>query len=219
MVLNEAESKARLAGFGVPVPAGHCVPAEQASEAAQQVGFPVAVKVLTPFLAHKTEAGAVAVGLRSAAEVRTAVAGMQATFASRGLGSIETVLVESMVCDAVAELIVGVLRDDRLGLALVIGSGGILVELVKDTQHLLLPTSQDSIERALSCLSASKLLAGYRGRPPGDTQGVVKAILAVADFALAHQGRLLELDINPLLVRPKGYGTVAVDALIRLMEA
>ena len=77
MVLNEAESKARLAGFGVPVPAGHCVPAEQASEAAQQVGFPVAVKVLAPFLAHKTEAGAVAVGLRSAAEVRTAVAGIR----------------------------------------------------------------------------------------------------------------------------------------------
>jgi acetate---CoA ligase (ADP-forming) len=215
-VLNEVASKAALAAFGLPVPEGRSVSPGQAGKAAQEVGFPVALKVLAPFLAHKTEAGAVALGLQSPAEVRTALAGMKASFSSRGVGSIDTVLVESMVNDAVAELIVGVVRDQSLGLALLVGSGGVLVELVKDTQHLLLPTSREAIEKALSRLAVSKLLVGYRGRGAGDTEAVVNAITSVAEFALAHREQLLELDINPLLVRPQGRGAVAVDALIRV---
>jgi len=117
-----------------------------------------------------------------------------------------------------AELIVGVVRDQTLGLVLVIGSGGVLVELVKDTQHLLLPTTREAIENAVSRLAANTLLAGYRGQPAGDMEGVVNAIQSVAEFALAHQDELLELDINPLLVRPKGCGIVAVDALIRMAK-
>jgi succinyl-CoA synthetase beta subunit len=158
--LNEVASKAALAAFGLPVPEGRSVSPGQAGKAAQEVGFPVALKVLAPFLAHKTEAGAVALGLQSPAEVRTALAGMKASFSSRGVGSIDTVLVESMVNDAVAELIVGVVRDQSLGLGLLVGSGGVLVELVKDTQHLLLPTSREAIEKALSRLAVSKLLVG-----------------------------------------------------------
>ena len=217
-VLNEAASKAALAAFGLPIPQGRSVSPEQAGAAAKDLGFPVALKVLAPSLPHKTEAGAVVLGLRSAADVRAALARMKASLSSHGVGPIETVLVEKMVEDVVAELIIGVIRDQSLGLALVIGSGGVFVELVKDTQHLLLPTSREAIEKALSRLAVSKLLAGYRGRTAGDRESVVNAIVTVAQFALANSKELLELDINPLLVLPEGHGTVAVDALIRIAE-
>jgi acyl-CoA synthetase (NDP forming) len=121
-----------------------------------------------------------------------------------------------MVGDAVAELIVGVVRDRRLGLALVIGGGGILVELVRDTQRLLLPAARADIEDALGRLAAAKLLKGYRGRAPGDLRAAVDAIAAIAGFAEAHRSALVELDVNPLLVRPLGRGAIAVDALVRM---
>jgi acyl-CoA synthetase (NDP forming) len=216
VLLDEARSKAELAAFGLEVPAARAVPVGGAAEAAAELGFPVAIKVLAPFLAHKTEAGAVALNLASAAAVEEALATMQARLSAAGAGSLQTVLVESMVTDAVAELIVGVVRDERLGLALVLGGGGVLVELARDTQRLLLPASRAEIQRALSRLAAAKLLAGYRGRPAGDLEAALDAIAAIAAFADAHRDRLVELDVNPLLVRPRGRGAVAVDALIRM---
>jgi acyl-CoA synthetase (NDP forming) len=214
--LDEAQSKAELAAHGLAIPAGRAVPAADAVRAAEDMRFPLAMKVLAPFLAHKTEAGAVALDLGTPAAVATALASMNAALARGGHGPVETVLIEEMVTDAVAELIVGVVRDDRLGLALVIGGGGILVELAKDTQRLLLPASREAIAAALSRLAAAKLLSGYRGRPAGDAAAAVDAIAAVAAFAEANRDRLVELDVNPLLVRPQGSGAVAVDALVRI---
>jgi acyl-CoA synthetase (NDP forming) len=214
--LDEAQSKAALASHGLPIPAGRAVPAAKAARAAEEIGFPVVLKVLAPFLAHKTEAGAVALGLNNTAEVEAALARMNSVLMREGQPVVETVLVEEMVTDAVAELIVGVVRDERLGLALVIGSGGILVELTKDTQRLLLPASRAAIATALSRLAAAKLLSGYRGRPAGDLAATIDAIAAVAAFAEANRDRLVELDVNPLLVRPQGRGALAADALVRI---
>ena len=215
-ILDEAESKRRLAAFGLPVPASRAVPSGRAARAAAEVGFPVALKVLSPVLPHKSDAGGVQLGLRSSGEVEAALARMEDRLAAAGHGPIAAVLVEAMVEDAVAELIVGVVRDERLGLALVIGGGGLLVELVPDTQRLLLPASRNDIEEALGRLAAARLLAGYRGREPADREAAVDAISAIADFAEAHRGSLVELDVNPLLVRPQGRGSVAVDALVRM---
>jgi acetyl-CoA synthetase len=214
--LHEAESKRRLAEFGIRVPVGRVVHRHQAGQAAAEIGFPVALKVLSPFLPHKSDAGGLELALRSEAEVEAAMARMDSRLASGGHGPIETVLVEEMVGDAVAELIVGVVRDGQLGLALVIGGGGILVELVRDTQRLLLPAAREDIEDALGRLAAAKLLTGYRGREPGDVSAAVDAIAAIAGFAEAHRSALVELDVNPLLVRPLGRGAVAVDALVRM---
>ena len=218
-LLDEARSKAALAACGVPVPASRAVPAAEAARAATEVGFPVALKVLAPFLPHKTEAGAVALNLAAAGAVEAALARMNAALAAAGHGPVETVLVEAMVTDAVAELIVGVVRDERLGLALVIGGGGVLVELAQDTQRLLLPASREAIATAVSRLAVAKLLAGYRGRPAGDIEAALDAIVAVASFAEANRDRLVELDVNPLLVRPEGLGALAVDALVRIAAA
>jgi hypothetical protein len=112
---------------------------------------------------------------------------------------------------------VGIKRETGFGLALVIGAGGILVELLKDSRSLLLPTTDGAIRHALSSLRSAALLQGFRGREAADLEALVAAIRAVADYACENAGQLLELDVNPLLVGAQG--TTAVDALIRLGQA
>jgi acyl-CoA synthetase (NDP forming) len=216
-VLDEWTSKQRLADFGLAVPEGRLVSAAEATEAAAAIGFPVVVKAVGAHLAHKTEAGAVALNLESEEEVAAAVADIRANLGGGPQGH-DRFMVERMVTGAVAELIVGVKRDPVFGLALVVGAGGILVELMGDAATLLLPTDRAAVLAGLAGLKGARLLTGYRGRPEGDLDAVADAALAVANFAEAHRDRLVELDVNPLLVLPAGQGVVAADALIRMAE-
>lgn len=212
-MLSEVEGKTLLAGFGLAVPESRVVAPADAVKAAEALGFPVVLKVAEPLIAHKTEAGAVVINLKSAAEVAAALARMEKSVASYlNGGHIERVLVERMVGGVVAELIVGIQRDPQFGLALVVGAGGILVELVEDAAMLLLPTSAEEVETAVRRLKIAKLLAGYRGKPAADMAALVNSIMAIAAFAEANRGKLLELDVNPLMVRADG--AVAVDALV-----
>ncbi len=216
-LLSEYEAKLLLGTYGLVTPAHRVVDPAEAAKAAAILGFPVVVKVAEPAIAHKTEAGAVAVNLKSAEEVAAAVARMADSVGTYRPGlKIEKVLVERMVANVVAELIVGVTRDPQFGLALVLGAGGILVEMVEDSAMLLLPADRAGIEKAINGLKISKLLQGYRGKPAGDVKAVVNAVAAIAAFAEAHRGNLLELDVNPLMVLTSG--AVAVDALIVLAE-
>jgi acyl-CoA synthetase (NDP forming) len=189
--LDEREGKARLAAFGVSIPG--------------QGGFPAVAKALG--IDHKSERSAVRLNLADAASVAAAARDLA------GLGT--GVLIEDMVLDPVAELIVGVARD-RLGLCLLLGSGGILAELIGDHATLMLPASRQDIHDALRGLRAATLLAGHRGRPAGAIDAAIAAILAIQAFAVAHADRLIELDVNPLIVTPDR--AVAADALIRLTE-
>jgi acyl-CoA synthetase (NDP forming) len=216
-MLSEVVGKKLLAGFGLAVPESRVVAPSDAVGAADALGFPVVLKVAEPLIAHKTEAGAVAINLKSPADVEAALGRMDKSVSAylKG-GRIEKVLVERMVGDVVAELIVGIQRDPQFGLALVVGAGGILVELVEDAAMLLLPTSPEEVEAALRRLKIAKLLAGYRGKPAADMAALVKSIMAIAAFAEAHRDSLLELDVNPLMVRADG--AVAVDALVVLGE-
>ena len=207
--LDEPESKRRLAAFGLRIPEGKISTAADAPRVAASIGFPVVVKLVDHEIAHKSEAGAVALGLDSVEAVRRAVEKIGAN----GEGQF---LVESMVTGTVAELIVGVKRDERFGLALVIGSGGTLVELVGESTTLLLPTSRREVERELDSLKTSHLLAGFRVGPEGDREATVDAIMAVVAFARKHHDRIEELEVNPLLILPRGKGAVAADALIRM---
>jgi acetyl-CoA synthetase len=174
------------------------------------LGFPVVVKVVSASLAHKTEAGGVALNLHSVAEVDMAVASMA------HLG--DRFLVESMAQGVVAEFIVGLHRDPQFGLTLTLGAGGIWVELLQDSRSLLLPLDREAVTAALKALRLWPLLSGYRGQPAADVDALVDAVLAVAAWGLAHADRLLELDVNPLMVLPQGHGVLAVDALIRMRE-
>ena len=154
---------------------------------------------------HKTEQGALRLNLADAEAVRDAATAL--------LRLAPTVLVEGMVTDSVAELIVGVRRDPAIGPHLVLGSGGVLVELVADSRILLLPVRAAAVERALDSLKVGRLLAGWRGRPAADRGALVETVLAIAAFAEAHTHTLEELEINPLLARSQG--ATAVDVLIR----
>jgi len=203
--LSESEAKGLLRQHGLAVPEGVVCKAADAVQAAERLGYPVTLKVSTAAIAHKTEAGGVALNLKTAAEVEAAARHM-ATLAP-------DVLVERMVTGAVAELIIGLTRDPQFGLALVVGAGGILTELLKDTATLMLPTTRPEIERALKSLKVWKLVEGFRGRS-GHPIAVVKAVAAVAKFAEAHRGLVDEADVNPLLVTSDG--AIAVDALIKM---
>ncbi len=214
-LLGEHASKQLLAAHGLTVPPARLADTGAAGAAAAALGFPVALKLAAPALAHKTEAGAVRLELKNELEVSAAIEEMRITLAARTPPVVaESFLIEGMAEAPVAELIVGVTRDPQFGLALVLGAGGVLVEMVRDSATLLLPTDRDAVERALAGLKIAKLLAGFRGRAAGDVAAAVDAVLAVAAFADGERDRLVELDINPLFVLPVGRGAVAVDALI-----
>ncbi len=192
---DEAEAKALLAAASLPVPSGlRAVNAAEAVAAAESLGYPVAVKALG--VAHKSELGAVKLNLRDADAVRAAADAMA------GLGS--GLYVERMVKGGIAELIVGITRDPLFGPVMTVGSGGVLVELLKDSVTLLLPSSRADIETALRSLQMFPLLDGYRGRAKADVDAAIDAILGIADFALANAATLDELDVNPLIVCDKG---------------
>ena len=209
ILLDEATSKARLAEFGVVVPRGVVARSvDEAAAAAASLGDSVAVKALG--IAHKTERGAVRLGLREPEESRDAARELLA------LG--DGVLVERFATGIVVELIVGLHRDPQLGLLLTVGSGGIFVELAADSVTLLLPVTDCDIRGALSRLRCAPMLGGWRGRKPADVEAAVAAILGIARFAVANRDRIEELDVNPLGVGAAGQGAVALDALIRTRE-
>jgi len=214
-LLDEWQSKQALRAFGLNVPAGVLSTPAQAAEDAARVGYPLVLKAVSAQLPHKTEAGAVALNLKDAQAVTSAVTGMRERIAAYAPDvPFAQILLEPMAEAPLAELIVGIKRENDFALALVIGAGGVLVELLKDSASLLLPTTDGAIRQAVLGLRSAALLQGFRGRPEADLDAVVKAIRAVADYACENAGRLLELDVNPLMVGAQG--TTAVDALIRL---
>lgn len=207
-LLDEASAKALLAQHGVAVPAGGlCQRADQVVAAVAALGN-TAIKAVGPHIAHKTEIGAVILNVHDEAGARAAHAKLAPLSGD--------ILVERMVGDTVAELIVGAVRDPALGLMLLIGAGGVLAELMDDTALLTLPLDAGEVERAIDGLKIAKLLSGWRGKPATDRAHLVRTILAIGDFVAAHAATLQELDINPLMVTPSG--AVAADALIRLTD-
>ncbi len=216
-MLDEWASKNLVAQYGLSLPGGHLAELSTVGSVADSVGYPVVMKGVSDKLAHKTEAGAVKLNLKDSHQVASAAAVMAKNLAQQGLTDVKF-LIEPMVSDFVAEMIIGLKRDEQFGLALILGSGGILVNLLNDSATLLLPTSREAVHGALNCLKGVQLLQGYRGRPEGDIEAVVDAVMAVSDFAMDHWDSATEVDINPLMVRPKGKGAVAADALVRLLK-
>jgi acyl-CoA synthetase (NDP forming) len=217
-LLNEWDSKQALKAFGLPIPNGVLSTPDQALKDAELLGYPLVLKAVSAQLPHKTEAGAVALNLKDGAALTAALEKMHASIAAYAPGvAFDQLLLEPMAKPPLAELIVGIKRENDFGIALVIGAGGILVELLKDSRSLLLPTTDGAIRNAVLNLRSAPLLQGFRGRECADLDALVTAIRAVADYACENAAQLLELDVNPLLVG--AHGTTAVDALIRLGHA
>jgi acyl-CoA synthetase (NDP forming) len=209
--LGEHEGKAALSAFGVRVPRGKLVPAHAAAETALALGFPVAMKASGVHLEHKTDVGGVVLNVRTEADARSA--------AERLAKLSDTLLVEEMFTDGVAEILIGVIVDPQFGQVLVLGAGGVFTEIMSDSVSLLPPWTPASIESALQRLTVAKLLGGYRGKPPADVGALIGTVLAVARYASAQVSTLVEIDVNPVIVRPAGLGAVAVDTMIRLKRS
>src|SRR5580692_10426562 len=209
--LSEAEGKAALARHGVAIPRSRVVAAPEAARCAEALGYPVVLKAVGAHLEHKTEMGGVALNLRTAAQTAEA--------AQRLSGLSDTLLVEEMIVDGVAEVLVGLILDPQFGQVLVIGAGGVLTELLADSVTLLPPFSPDAVRAALATLKLAKLLDGFRGKPRGDVDALVEVVSGIARYAAAELATLQEIDVNPVIVRPAGKGAVAVDALIRLKQS
>lgn len=217
-MLDEASGKARLGELGLTVPVGRLVSGGAVVAAAEALGFPVVLKMMGPRLAHKTEAGAVAVGLADAGAVRAALETMQrAVRAHDAMAVTDSFLVEAMAPKPAAELILSIRSDPQFGMALTLGSGGILTELVGDSTTLLLPATAPEVETALRRLKAARLLRGYRGSKPVDIAGLAKSIAAFAALVAANADRIAEVEINPLFVHETGI--TAVDVLLHEWQA
>jgi len=208
-VLNEAESKTFLALHGVPVPDAQIVTnVEEAVKAADILGYPVVVKALG--ISHKTEEGGVQINLVNAEGVAEAVKGMADIS--------QSYLIEKMITAVVAELIVGISQDKQFGPFLLVGGGGIWVEVMKDSASILLPTTKEHVRQALDTLKCAPLFNGYRGAPPADLDAAATVIMAIAYMVEKDPTTIQELDINPLMLLAEGQGVVAADALIRLNQ-
>ena len=183
---------------------------DEAAALAARIGFPVALKIVSPAASHKTEVGGVALGLRDAAAVRDAAEAMTARLAGYDPHAhVEGFLVQEMV-DGV-EMIVGVREDPQFGPFMLVGFGGVLVEVMRDVAIRLLPIGEDDAREMLGALRGAPLLAEFRGRPARDTDAVVRAMTGLSRLFVDHRAWLSDLEINPLIVLAQGDGARAVD--------
>lgn len=210
--LSEADSKALLAGHGVPVPDERVVAtAAEAAVAAAEIGFPVVAKLCGDAIAHKTERGLVRLRLGDAAAVEEAAADLlsRATPADGDVG----VLVAPMV-QGNRELIAGLHSDPQFGMTVMVGVGGILAEAVQDVSFRLVPLSRTDAHDMLDDLETSALLGAFRGEAPVQRDKVVDVLVGLAAVAEADPG-VVSVDLNPLIITAAGV-PVAVDALVEV---
>ncbi|MDO8983682.1 acetate--CoA ligase family protein [Cypionkella sp.] len=213
-VLDEAEGKDHLRQLGLPIPQGEVVSAAGIIAAAARVGYPLVLKMMGARLAHKSEAGAVAIGLDTTAALSQALDKMCADVLRHDpLAVTDRFLVERMAPRPLAELLVNLRRDAQFGLILTLGAGGVLVELLNDAETLLLPTTETDILHALSRLKISPLLTGFRGAAAADMPALAGFLAQLATTFEANAHSLTEIEINPLFVTPAGVWVV--DALIQ----
>lgn len=211
--LTEREAKRVLAAYGVPVvPERLARSVEEAVAAAAALGYPVAVKVESPDLPHKTEAGVIRLGLKDEAELRAAYAAVMAN-AERVAPPprINGVLVQPMARPGV-EVMVGGRMDPQFGPLVLVGLGGVLVELMRDSATALAPVTAEEARAMLRRLKGFRALQGFRGAPPADLDRLADIVCRLSELLADQRGRIAELDVNPIICA--GAEAVAVDALI-----
>jgi acyl-CoA synthetase (NDP forming) len=211
-MLDEKNAKELLHTYGLPFPEGHACNATDAADIAAKIGFPVALKLLNADLAHKNRAGALRLNLQSAADMEDAVRAIQTSVTAYDARLFtDRFLVERMVPRARAEFLAGVKNQPGIGLALIVGAGGVEVEMLRDFRTLLLPSTRGQIAEALSALTIVRRLKLDETL----LREIVEAMFTIACFAEDHRGALAELDVNPLILCENGE-VFAVDALIRM---
>ena len=205
--LTEYQGKQLLKKYGVTIPMGCLVEnATEAIKAAEEISFPVTLKVSGAKLAHKTELNGVRLNIQNVKTLKEACDDL--------FKISPELLIEKMIESPICELIIGMDYDPTFGKHIIVGGGGVFVELLQDSSVLILPISREDIRQALSNLKVFKLLEGYRGGLKGDIEAVIDSVMSVIE--LIRTNAVEELDINPLLVLKGSDGVVAADTLIKL---
>jgi acetate---CoA ligase (ADP-forming) len=213
--LSPANLDATLARYGIALPRSQTAKtAVEAADAAEAIGFPVVLKIVSPDILHKTEAGGVVLDLRDRGAVLAAAEGLLAAAkAAHADARIDGFLVQEMVSGV--EAIVGARSDALYGPILLVGAGGVLVELTKDAALRLLPVTPGDIAAMIDGLKLSRLLGGFRGRKPADRKALEGAVSGLAQFFLDHRANIDDIEINPLMVRNDGATAVDVRVIWR----
>jgi succinyl-CoA synthetase beta subunit len=208
-VPGEHEARHVLAAYGITGPREVVARSvDDAVKAAQSIGYPVVLKGIVAGVAHKTEAGLVKVGLASDDEVRRAAVDLL----ERG-GAAATLLVQQLV-RPVAEILIGARVDADFGPIVVVGAGGVMVELYRDVAIRLAPVTESVALQMIGETRAAVLLSGWRGRPRGDVQHTARAVVALSQFIADFRDDVTEVEVNPLAVLEDGQGARALDCLI-----
>ncbi len=193
--------------------------AEAAVAAAEAIGWPVALKGVSRAVVHKSDLGLVRLNLADAAALRAAFGGIAEALDRAAPGSMEGVLVQEMARGGVAELILGARHDPGFGPMVMVGLGGVLVEVLRDVQLAPAPLAPEDAAAMLRRLRLWPVLAGVRGQPPADVAAAAEALVRLSWLAADLGPRLAELDLNPLILRAAGRGAVAVDGRAMLRRA
>jgi acyl-CoA synthetase (NDP forming) len=214
--LREDQALSVLQAYGLPTPRFElCQTADQAVAFAEQIGYPVVLRLISPQVIHKSEVGGVALDVKDAEAVRAAFARMVDNLAKAGPeAELTGVLVRGMI-PAGHEVILGAERDPSFGPVLMFGLGGIYVELFKDVTFAMAPVSRSRAARMVSDTKAGRLLAGLRGAAPADIGGVEESLMRLGQLIM-DVDRIAELDINPLIAGSPKVGNMVADVRIRL---
>ena len=218
--MDEFEGRKLLSDYGIPGPREATAPDEDAAiQCAAEIGYPVVLKILSPDIQHKTEAGGVRVGVADEDALRVAYREvMQSARAYKPEARLDGVLIQEMIPGESVEVILGIVQDESFGPALVLGSGGVLVELVKDSVLRLPPLTRAEAGDMVDQIRGSKLLKGFRGRPAADIDALMDALIALSNLATDLGDQVSALEINPLMVLPEGRGVRAVDVLCEIRQ-
>jgi acyl-CoA synthetase (NDP forming) len=216
--LGERASKQVLARYGIPAVRERLIPEDRIETLTEAgLGFPLAVKIESPDIAHKTEAGAIRLGVTDLAGLRKAAGEVLAAARRYRPGArIDGVLAQEMASGT--EVIIGAVDDAYFGPTVMFGLGGILTEVLHDVTHRFAPFDPATARDMLAEIKGAALLRGYRGSPPLDVDALAEVLVRVSLLIADHSNRIKEIDINPLFVRPAGQGVVAADALVVLHE-
>ena len=217
--LSEYESKKLLADNGVPVDLGYIAKTKaEVKEYAEKIGYPLVMKVESNDILHKSDVGGVMLNIKSLEQAEEAYGKILANAAQHAPNAkINGILMQKML-KAGTEMIIGLNSDPQFGPMLLVGMGGVFVEVFKDAALYPVPLNHDEALHMLQALKSFKLLNGYRGNPPADIEALTDMMVKISDFAYRKKDTLKELDMNPLFVYPKGEGVAIADALAVMYE-
>ena len=215
VALSELDSKIEMKKYGVPVPGqGNAKSIDELDEILKYIKYPVVLKINSSEILHKSDVGGVKIGIENRDEAVDAYNEILTNVKkAKPDANIDGILVQEMVESGI-EIIIGITNDDQFGPMLLVGLGGVFVEVFKDTTLYPLPINHDEAIMMLKKLKSFKLLNGYRGSEPCDIDALADMMVKLGKYAYENKDEVKEIDLNPVFVYPKGKGVCAVDALI-----